>query len=292
MNQENQQSKEGVRKVLLGMIVNFLLAIIKGVAGFFGNSYALIADAIESASDVFSSLVVLAGLQIASKAPDKDHPYGHGKAEPIAALIVSTLLAAAAVVIVIQSIHQIQTPHDVPATFTLLILLGVVVVKEVLYRTVLKTASDLGSNSMTADAWHHRSDAITSAAAFVGISIAVIGGKDYASADDWAALVAAAIIFYNVYKIFRSAFSEIMDTSPSEEIIEGVRKVALTVPGVVALDKTYLRKMGIGYYVDIHVVVDGKISVCEGHDIAHLVKDKLIGGDSKIHDVLVHIEPA
>lgn len=292
MNQENQQSKEGVRKVLLGMMANFLLAIVKGIAGFFGNSYALIADAIESASDVFSSLVVLAGLQIASKAPDKDHPYGHGKAEPIAALIVSTLLAGVAVVIVIQSIHQIQTPHEVPATFTLIILLGVIVVKEVLYRTVLKTASDLGSNSIMADAWHHRSDALTSGAAFVGISVAIVGGKGYESADDWAALVAAAIIFYNVYKIFSSAFSEIMDTSPSEEIIEGVRNIALTVPGVVALDKTYLRKMGLGYYVDIHVVVNGKISVCEGHDIAHQVKDKLISSDSKIHDVLVHIEPA
>lgn len=292
MNQEKQQSKEGVRKVLMGMIANFFLAIVKGVAGFFGNSYALIADAIESASDVFSSLVVLAGLQIASKAPDKDHPYGHGKAEPIAALIVSTLLAIAAVVIVVQSIQQIRTPHEAPATFTLFVLLGVILVKEILYRTVLKTASDLGSSSIAADAWHHRSDALTSGAAFIGILIAVIGGKGYESADDWAALFAAGIIFYNVYKIFSAAFSEIMDTSPSEEIIEEVRTIALTVPGVVALDKTYLRKMGLGYYVDIHVVVDGKISVCEGHDIAHQVKDKLIEGDSKIHNVLVHIEPA
>ncbi len=280
-----------MRSTFVGIIVNTILAGTKAIAGILGNSYALIADAIESTMDVVSSLVVWGGLKISTLPPDAEHPYGHGKAEPLAAVVVSLALVVAAIAIAIQSVREIITPHHAPAPFTLVVLLVVVITKEALFRFVFNVGENLKSTAVKSDAWHHRSDAITSAAAFVGISIALIGGAGYESADDWAALFAAGIIIYNAYKIFRPAMDEVMDAAPSEENETSIRRVAQQVHGVVALEKCLVRKSGFVYYVDLHVTVDGTISVREGHDIAREVKRQICSSNKSVAEVLVHIEP-
>jgi cation diffusion facilitator family transporter len=276
----------------VGIVVNALLALIKGVAGVLGNSYALIADAIESTSDVFSSFIVWVGLRISARPPDRTHPYGHGKAEPIAAAIVATALLAAAITIALQSIHEIITPGETPAPFTLLVLVLVVITKESLFRFVFSVGEAVQSTVVRTDAWHHRSDAITSAAAFVGISIALVGGQGYEAADDWAALFASVIIAYNAYRLFVPAFNEVMDAAPPKRIEGEVRVAAVSVRGVEGLDKCYVRKMGFEFYVDLHVVVHGEMTVRRGHDIAHSVKEAVRSANPRVADVLVHIEPA
>ncbi|MCX6343894.1 MAG: cation diffusion facilitator family transporter [Armatimonadetes bacterium] len=285
------QASKGIRSSLIGVAVNIVLAVFKGTAGYVGHSYALIADAIESLSDVVSSLIVAGGLKIASLPRDENHPYGHGKAEPIAATLVGFALVAAATTIAIQSIHEIRTPHYVPAPFTLLVLIAVIVTKEMLFRFVFKVGDSVASTAVKTDAWHHRSDAITSLAVFIGISIALIGGKGYESADDWAALVASVIIVFNAYRLLRPAVEEVMDTAPSTDIITSVRGVATTVPEVMGVEKCFVRKMGFDYFVDIHIWVDGDISVSNGHEVASQVRQAIQDSDKRITDILVHVEP-
>lgn len=280
-----------MRSTLVGIGLNVALAAVKLIAGIVGHSYALIADAIESMSDVVSSIVLLIGLRYAMRPPDDNHPYGHGKAEPLAATVVSLALFAAAVVIAVESIHEIQTPHSTPHAFTLVVLALVVLVKEGLFRYVLKVGNAAESTSLRTDAWHHRADAITSALAFVGISIALIGGPGWEAADDWAALLASGIIMFNAYLLVRPAVMELTDSVPDTRLRQDVRKVAKDVPGVQALEKCFVRKMGFDYYVDLHVIVDREMPVWQGHEIAHLVKDALRAAHPEIADVLVHIEP-
>lgn len=283
---------KGIRTTFIGIVTSIVLAAIKGLAGYFGNSYALIADAIESTSDVFTSIIVLTGLRIAKKPADHNHPYGHGKAEPIAGILVASALFLAALIIIVQSIHEIVTPHHAPAPFTLIVLVVVVLTKEFLFRYVIKVGKSVDSVAVKNDAWHHRSDAITSAAAFVGISVALIGGKGYEMADDYAALLASVVIIFNAYRLLKPALYELTDAAPPPDVIIKVRNAASEIQGVLAIDKCYVRKMGFDYYVDIHVIVNGNMTVYEGHDIAHAVKDGLIEKYPKISDVLVHIEPA
>ncbi len=296
VNKGNQNlskfANQSIKTTLIGIITSILLALIKGIAGVWGNSYALIADAIESTSDVFTSVVVLAGIRIAKKPPDENHPYGHGKAEPMAGIFVAAALFIAAIVIIVQSTHEIITPHHAPAPFTLIVLVLVVFTKEMLFRFVIKVGSSVESVAVKNDAWHHRSDAITSGAAFIGISIALIGGTGYEQADDYAALFASLIIIFNAFRLFKPAIYEMMDAAPSPEIINKVITAANKVDGVIAVDKCFARKMGFEYYVDMHVVVDGNISVYRGHEISHNVKRKLINSFPHITDVLIHIEPA
>ncbi len=283
---------EGMRSTFIGILANTLLAAIKGIAGVVGNSYALIADAIESTTDIASSFIVWGGLKISTLPPDADHPYGHGKAEPLAAVVVSLTLIAAAITIAIQSVREIVTPHDAPAAFTLAVLVLVVVTKETLFRFVFKVGQSVNSTAVKSDAWHHRSDAITSAAAFIGISISLIGGVGYEIADDWAALFASTIILFNAYRILRPAINEVMDSTPSSEVDRSIRQSAQHVEGVIALEKCFIRKMGLSYYVDLHVTVDGGLSVRHGHDIARQVKQAIRISNPNVAEVLVHIEPS
>jgi len=281
----------GTRVALFGMIVNFIFATAKILGGFFGNAYVLIADGIESGMDVAGSFVIWGGLKVAARPPDATHPYGHGKAEPIAAIIVAVGVLAAAIGLAVQSMREIFLPHHAPAPYTLVILIVVVIVKETLFRYVNRIGRDVESTAVQTDAWHHRSDALTSAAAFIGISVALIGGKRWQSADDWAALFACAVIAANGIRLLRPAFYEIMDTA-SRKIVKSVCSVASSVPGVLEVEKCRARKMGLDFYVDLHARVDGNISVHEGHEIAHRVKRAIQQSDSRIADVLVHIEPA
>ncbi|GAB3791752.1 cation diffusion facilitator family transporter [Spirosoma humi] len=285
------QAERGQKTTLIGIAVNIGLVLVKGLAGWLGNSYALVADAMESGTDIVTSIFVWFGLRTASRAPDLDHPYGHGKAEPLAAIVVALALVGAAILIAVQSIHNIQVPHEIPAPFTLAVLAGVVLVKEILFRRISKVGAETDSSAVKADAWHHRSDAITSLTAFVGISIALIGGPGYESADDWAALLASLVIVYNAYLIFRPSFGEIMDETPAGDWQNELRALALSVPQVKGIDKYRVRKTGFEYFVDLHVLVPGDLTVKQGHDIAHAVKAAILKEKPSVYDVLVHIEP-
>ena len=282
----------GARVALFGMLVNLIFAAAKILGGLFGNAYVLIADGIESTLDIAGSFIIWGGLKFAARPPDETHHYGHGKAEPIAAVIVAVGVLAAAAGLAIQSVREILTPHHGPAPFTLGILIVVIVVKEILFRYVNRIGRHVESTAVQTDAWHHRSDALTSAAAFIGISVALIGGSGWQSADDWAALFACAVIATNGIRLLRPAFYEIMDTAPRGEIVDLIRKAAASVSGVVEVEKSYVRKMGLSFYVDLHIGVNGNISVHEGHAIAHQVKRAIQQSDARVADVLVHIEPA
>lgn len=274
------------------MFGNLALALIKGTVGFFGNSFALIADAIESTADVFSSFLVVFGLRYAKRPPDENHPYGHGKVEPLITFVVVGFLCTSATFIAVESVHKIMTPHKVPQAYTLWFLGAIIVIKELSYRFVSKKSEETGSTSLKADAWHHRSDAITSLCAFVGISIALIMGNTYASADDWAALLSSGFIYFNAYLIFRPALGEIMDEHIHHDFIDLIRLHSQEVPDVIRTEKCMVRKSGMRYWVDIHVHVDGHLTVDEGHTIAHNLKSHLLTTLPEIEDVLVHIEPA
>ena len=270
---------------------NTCLAIVKGLAGFFGNSYALIADAIESTTDIFASFLVLFGIKYASKPADENHPYGHGRAEPLITFLVVGFLITSATIIAYESIKNIITPHELPEKWTLLVLAPLIIWKEISFRLVMNKAKQTNSSSLKADAWHHRSDDITSVAAFIGISTAIYFGKGYETADDWAALFASGFILYNSYLIFRPALGEIMDEHVYDDLIADVRKLALTVDGVIATEKCFIRKAGMVYHVDLHATVDAKITVKEGHKIAHNLKDTLRKKLPQLGHVLIHIEP-
>ena len=288
----NMVLQTGARVALLGLVINVAFATVKIAAGVIGHAYVLIADGIESALDIGGSIVIWGGLTVAAKPPDQTHPYGHGKAEPIAAIVVSLGVLAAAIGLAIESVREILTPHHGPAPFTLAVLVVVIVVKEILFRYVNRVGKEFQSTAVQTDAWHHRSDALTSAAAFIGISLALIGGERWQSADDWAALFACAVIAANGVKLLLPAFHEIMDTAPRAKIVSAISRVAASVPGVVEVEKCRARKMGLDFYVDLHARVDGNISVHEGHEIAHRVKAAIQQSNPRVADVLVHIEPA
>jgi cation diffusion facilitator family transporter len=283
--------QKAIKTIYFSIGGNALLAIIKGLAGYLGNSFALIADAIESTTDVVSSTLVWFGLKYSSKAADQDHPYGHGRAEPLVTFLVVGFLITSATVIAYQSIQNISTPHELPEPYTLIVLGAIILWKEISYRLVIRKSIETHSSSLKADAWHHRSDAITSVAAFIGISIALFLGKGYEAADDWAALFASGFILYNSYKIFRPALGEIMDENLYEDVVREVRKVAQGVEGIRGTEKCFIRKAGMQYHVDLHATVDAQLTVKAGHDLSHRLKDTLRREIPQLGHVLIHIEP-
>jgi cation diffusion facilitator family transporter len=287
-----QRAEQSARIVATGILLNLVLGVVKLAGGIWGNSYALIADAAESLLDTLSSLLVWAGFRVAAKPPDADHPYGHGKASALSGLFVAGAVFAAAAAIAWESVHEILTPHLGPHWLTLPLLAGVVAVKEFFSRRMFRLDAEFGATALKAEAWHHRSDALTSALAFVGIAIGVIGGKGYEAADDWAALVACLLIGYNGVGIAKASLGEIMDAAVPAEVEAEVRRRAAAVPGVRYVEKCRVLKSGLSLLVDIHVHVDGALTVREGHAIAHAVKDALIGAPLAVTDVAVHIEPA
>lgn len=288
MSKAFQKAEKTIIQSVLG---NILMAGLKITGGVLGNSFALIADGIESLTDVLSSFLVWIGIRYANRPADEDHPYGHGKAEPLITFVVVLFLVLAAIGIAYQAIVNIQSPRTAPETFTLWILAGIIIAKEIMYRIVSKTGKEIRSTAISADAWHHRSDAITSLMAFLGVSIALIMGEGWESADDWAALFASGIIVFNAYLIFRPALGEIMDEHIYDDFIEVIKTTAEEVDGVISTEKCYVRKHGMQYNVDLHLIVSGKITVQEGHTIAHLTKNALVEKFPEILDVLIHIEP-
>ncbi|HEX6575747.1 MAG TPA: cation diffusion facilitator family transporter [Gemmatimonadaceae bacterium] len=283
--------RQVIRFAQVGLFVNAVLALVKLVAGIVGNTYALVADAVESTADIYASLVVWGGLRLASRDPDDEYPFGYGKAESVAAAVVSLMLVAAAIGIAFEAVREIRTPHKTPAPWTLLVLIGVLLVKFVLFRRTLVIGEAAGSTAGKADAWHHLSDAITSAAAFIGISIALWGGEGWEQADDWAALFAAAVIFYNGVILMRAPLQDLMDRTPGEELLGAVRAAARNVESVKAVEKLSARKAGLVYYVDIHVQADPSMSLHDAHELSGAVKSAIRRAIPNVAGVLVHMEP-
>lgn len=288
---EITSAEKAEKATWFSLISNALLALVKGLGGYFGNSYALIADAIESTTDIFSSFLVLLGIKYSSRPADENHPYGHGRAESLITFIVVGFLIASAAIIAYESIENIRTPHDPPQGWTLFILGAIIIWKEISFRLVMKRARETKSSSLAADAWHHRSDAITSVAAFIGISIAIVLGKGYEAADDWAALMSSGFILYNSYQIFRPALGEFMDESMHEDLVVEIRKIADTVSGIKGTEKCFVRKTGMTYHIELHAMVDGELSVKEGHKLAHRLEDALRKEIAGLGRIVVHIEP-
>lgn len=286
-----QRTEQGIRATLQGLLVNALLAAGKLVAGVLGNSYALIADGIESTADILSSVIVWRGLQVANRKADAEYPFGYGRAESLAAAVVAILLLAAAVGIVIEAIREILTPHHAPEPFTLVVLVVVVLVKELLYRRVKKVATAIESSAVHADAWHHRSDAITSLAAFVGISVALWGGSGWESADDWAALAAATVILASGVSLLRPAIADLMDRSPGGELSLRLERAACSVPEVRAVEKLFVRRAGAKFFVDAHIQADGDLSLRAAHIVSGKVKSAIQREAPNVAGVLIHMEP-
>lgn len=291
LSKDVHPSVRGMRTTALGIAISIVLVFVKFISGYIGHSYALIADGSETAADVLSSALLWLGLRISLKPADKEHPYGHGKAEPLVGVLIALFLIGTAIWIAYNAIVFIRTPHHLPRKFTLAILLVVILIKEAMFRYVLKVGKEINSQAVKSDAYHHRSDAITSIAAFIGILVAVILGKGYESADDWAALIASFIILYNGIHLLRPALNEIMDAAPSNEIVGKVRELAGDIPDVDLVEKCFVRKMGFDYYVDLHIQVSPLLTVAQGHEIAHHVKDTLLKSELQIKDVLIHVEP-
>ena len=287
----SERLQHGLRATAAGLLTNSVLAAGKLTAGVLGHSYALIADAIESTADIFSSLIVWRGMVIAHQPPDADHPYGHGRAETLAAAAVSIMLLGAAAVILYQSVREILNPHQAPASFTFFVLLGVVLIKEGLFRFVGGIGGEIESNAVATDAWHHRSDALTSAAAALGIGASLVGGPRFASADEWAAVFASGIIAFNGWRLLRAPLAELMEREPPTDITGQARAVALGVPHVRGVEKCRGRQLGYGYVLEMHVEVDPAMPVGEAHVVAHRVKDAVRAALPRVNDVAVHIEP-
>ncbi|MDZ7779197.1 MAG: cation diffusion facilitator family transporter [Gemmatimonadota bacterium] len=290
-DQLDEAYRTGTKATATALVVSALLGVVKITAGLVGNSFALVADGVESVLDLSSSLLVWSGLRASSAPQTPEFPYGRGKAEPLAALVVATVLLSAAAGIAYGAVREIMNPHAPPAAFTLAVLVAVVVTKEGTFRFLTRSGTDVGSRAMLADAWHHRADALTSVAAFFGISLALLLGEGWESADDWAALVACVVIAWNGVRLLRSGLREVLDAAAPQEICDQVRRIAARTPDVHGIDEVRVRRSGLVYLVDIHVEVDGALTVRRGHQIGHDVKDRLITSELPILDVLVHVEP-
>lgn len=296
MSSAESAHRAAIRAAQTGLVVNALLAAVKLAAGVFGHTYALVADAVESTADIVASLVVWGGLHIAAQPADENHPYGHGKAEALAAAVVSLMLILAALGIAAEAVQMIRMPHQPPAAWTLGVLVGVVVVKWALARRVGALGSTLESTAVSADAGHHLSDAITSAAAFLGIAIALVAtrlgaGRAWAAADDWAALFASGVIAYNGVQLLRPALHDLMDRMPDRAVLVPVEQAARSVEGVLDVEKLVVRRAGTVLHVDIHVQADPQTPLDAAHVISGKVKGAIRAAVPRVHGVLVHMEP-
>jgi len=291
MQEIRERAGRGVRAARAGLLTNAALAMVKLLAGLAGNSYALVADAVESTADVISSLIVWGGLRLSVRSADDQFPFGYGKAEPMAAAAVGLMLFGAAAAIATEAVREIFTPHHVPEPFTLVVLVAVVAVKELLARRVFQVGQEVESTAVLGDAWHHRSDALTSAAAGIGISVALLGGPRWAAADDWAALAASAVIVFNGIGILRTAVLDLMDRTPAEPVIEEIAQAARSVREVELIETLKVRKAGLAVFVDIHVEADPNMSLRDAHVVSGKVKTAIRRAVPVVQGVLVHMEP-
>ncbi len=277
--------------VLFGLFSNLALIAIKAVAGILGNSFALLADAVESATDALSSLFLWLGLRYAQRPPDENHPYGHGRLEPLLTFLVVAFLLGSALSIGIQGYFNLKKPQTLPEPFTLLVLVGIIAWKEITFHYIRLKAKKHHSSVLQAEAWHHRSDALSSLFALVGIGLAWILGSDFAWLDEAAAMISALILVLNAYRIFRKAFSEIMDEDVYQPLANRILEIGQGLPFIMGIPTCRIRKLGTRYYVDLHIWVDPTMSVAQSHAHAHALKDCIMADQPHIQDVLIHVEP-
>lgn len=279
---------------MIGVLTSISLGLIKLFAGLLGHSYALVADAVESFTDVLAAAVVWGGLHISNKPASQRHPYGYGKAEALAAFIVALLILVAGVSIGVQSVREIVTPHRLPEPWTLGVLALVMIVKEGLFRFMRAEArradAEGSGGAVETDAWHHRSDALTSLAAFLGIGVSILGGPGWEEADDVAALFASCVIVVNALLLMRAPVRELLDAQ-TEGIVDRAADAATGVPGVRRVEKVAARKSGAAHFVDMHIWVDPDMRVRDAHEIAHRVQDAVRAALPSVENVLVHVEP-
>jgi len=277
-----------------GIVSNLFLSLVKGVAGYLGNSKALIADAFHSASDVISSVVVLVGINAASKPPDHDHPYGHGKAEMVAAIIVSVLLGVVGIELIIHSGFAFTEPPEVPSGWVIYIILFSILVKEILFQVKNRIGGRMHSQALIADAWHHRSDALSSIAVLAGVGTALMAGTLQMGwlvyADPAAGILIAGMILKMAWDIGYEAVHKTLDHTLHKEDTETMRKKVIEIDGVKSIDSFRAREHGHYIIVDIKISVLADLSVEEGHAISKKVKDELLKIEN-IEDVLVHVNP-
>jgi cation diffusion facilitator family transporter len=275
-----------------GILVNAVLAVVKITAGSIGHAYALVADGVESIFDIFASLIVWSGLRVAGRQADPRYPFGYGKAEPLAAFLTGGMMVVAAIGISVEAVREILTPHHAPAPFTLIVLGATIAIKQWLSWRTRKIAREVGSHAVATDASHHLSDALTSTAAAIGISVALLGGPGWEPADDWAALAAAVVIAWTGWRGMRPALGDLMDRAPARDVVERIGDVARAVPGVVAIEKLRVRRAGLSIFVDIHVHADGALPLVEAHALGGRVKSEIRAAVPTVGAVTVHMEPA
>ncbi len=283
--------RDAIRATLLGLAANLTLGIVKFVGGVLGESFALISDAINSLGDSLISIVVLFAMWFAQKPADREHPYGHTRAEAIAASNVALLIIASAVVVGWEAIRRTGIPHDVPPIWTLWIAGANVLIKESLYRYKVRVGKRTGSIAILANAWDHRSDALCSLAVLIGLGVIRLGGPNYIWADEVAALIVVVVILSSGTKLFRKSASELMDLQADDQFVQEIRRAAEEVDSVKAVETLRVRKSGLEYLADIHIEVDARTTVEEGHRIGHCVKGQLMEKFAMLRDVLVHLEP-
>lgn len=275
----------------LGLAVNAGLGVIKLAASLVTGSFALLADAVNSLGDCVTSLIILLALRYAQHPADDEHPYGHTRAEAVVGSNVALLVMISALSVGVAAIRQFGTVPPVPPAWTLLIAAGNVVIKESLYRYKIGVGKRLGSAALIANAWDHRSDALCSLAVFVGLSVVIWGGPDWAWVDPATALVVVAAILFSAGKVYRESFNELLDRQADDELVGRLRTAAASRDEVYEVETLRVRKSGMEYFVDIHIEVDPHLPVAEGHRIGHDVKDHLMADFPQVRDVLVHVEP-
>lgn len=283
--------QQATRAAIVGVVANLGLGVIKLVGGLVGQSFALIADAVNSLGDVVTSLVVLFALRVAQRPADAEHPYGHTRAEAIAGSNLALLVIVSALLVGWEAVQRLTVPHDLPPVWTLWIAAANVVIKEGLYRYKVNVGRKTGSSALIANAWDHRSDAFCSLAVLIGLGIVRWGGPSWIGADEVSALVVVTAIVLSGANLFRSSASELMDSQADEQLVREIRQAAEAVPDVRAVEKLWVRKSGLEYFADIHIEVDARTTVAEGHRIGHAVKDRLVQQFTSLRDVLVHLEP-
>jgi len=283
--------RDVTRAALVGLLVNLLLGAVKLAGGIISGSIALVSDAVNSWGDVLTSVIVLFGLRVAQLEPDAEHPYGHTRAETIAASNVAVLVALSALLVGWQAIEHLSDHQAVPPGWTLWIAGANVLIKETLYRYKRDVGRRARSQAILANAWDHRADALCSLAVLLGLAAVRFGGPQWYWADDVAALVVVAAIVASSFELFRQSASELMDVQGPDALVDGIRASAAAVPGVLGVEKLWVRKSGIEYFADIHIEVDPAATVAEGHRVGHEVKDRLLTQFAELRDVLVHLEP-
>jgi cation diffusion facilitator family transporter len=285
--------RQGRRAASWGLAVSLLLAVAKLAGGWFGHSVALLVDAIHSFGDALLSGVVWAALHWSQQPPDREHPYGHTRAEAVAALSISLLLALSSLAAGWQSLQALLAPWpQTPAALTLAVAAGSFALNEALYQYNSRVAQGTGSRALQATAWDQRLDALTSLVILAALLLDRWGGPSWRAADPLAGLAVSAVILAVGCRLFRSTVDELMDAQAEPRVVELVRREALGVAGVRGVEKLLVRKTGIEFLVDIHLEVDPEATVRAGHAVGHAVKDHLMRMLPPIKGVLVHIEPA